>query len=288
MSEHSFEAFKQWMIERGRDPSTAEEYIKDLKVALDHPQGPLGRLRQRNLAPKTLRRTMASLRAWCKFTKDNEFLNQLSDIRLPPDERASVKMPLTEKEWSALLDEVNNAEYLTEPERAVIGIMAVRGMRVGDVLRMSWRDLQNALSTGVLSFEAKRRKRTEYGIKQMRPYLEILAKEQDWEQVYHLLGDRRRGRVKFASASMAVSRALKDVGRKIGVPPKELHPHRLRRTCAVYYLRAVGGDIEKLRAWMDWESIETAQNYVDFHKREELDDVADKMIQNTKDMKEKE
>lgn len=271
-------AFHDWLLQRGRSQITADEYRKDVVAALAHPNGVFGRLREK-LAPKTIRRIVASLRAWCKFTKDTTLLAQLEDFRLPPADRVTVKVPLAKEDWSALLDEINRADYITEPERAILGLIAVRGMRVGDALRIKRADALRAMSTNMLIVEVKLGKRLEFAAQRLKPYLQLLLDAgENWNEASELIGRRKGKGGKFDSASMAISRALKACGSKVGIPKNELHCHRLRRTYAVFFLEQVK-DIEKLRQHCGWSNIATAASYADHDQREKLEDVANKMFE---------
>lgn len=276
--------FKNWLIERNRDEETAEGYASDVRLCFNHPQAPLGRFRDPELAPKTLRRSMAAMRSWCKFNKNTELLEKLMDLKLPPPARKVAKVPLTRAEWEELMEEIDNEAraYLSPAERAVIGIMAVRGLRVGDVLRMTRVDLLNGKRTGVLSYEAKQGKRLEVSIKPLEDYVDWLLKDEGWVRVRDLISTRASEKTKQSSATQQISRALKTLGDKLGIPEKELYPHRLRRTYAVHFLNAAGGDLSKLQGHMSWSNIGTAAQYVDHSRREELDAIASAMIKRKK------
>jgi site-specific recombinase XerD len=278
------ESFRSWLINRNRDKKTANSYVIDVRKAFDHPKGPLGAIADRTIAPKTAHRRMSSLRAFAKFRQDTDLLTQLEDVRLPPNQRATPKMPLTRDQWAAVVQEIDSAPMYLKPEEiAIIGLMAVRGFRIGDVLRMTRRDVEMALRASTLSFEAKRRQRTEYGVgERMRHYLEMLFGIPGWTQVYELVCTKTRSKSDDLKtiAALNVNTALKSVAQRIGVPPKEMHAHRLRRTYATYYLEAVGGNLEKLRQHMDWSNINTAAMYADHNQRKELDKVSESMMSN--------
>ena len=79
--------------------------------------------------------------------------------------------------------------------------------------------------------------------------------------------------------SRAVERNLVRLGVRAGI--YDLYPHRLRRTYAVQYLRALKGDPEalmKLTQHMQWASMATAMEYVDHARGDELDAAAYKLF----------
>lgn len=274
---NTIQEFKKWLVARGRTEETAAGYAGDVMACQLHPQGVLGRLRMRTLAPKTLRRTTAALRAWCKFTKDGVLLEQISDIRLPPPERKVQKNPLSKEQWLAVVKEINSADYLSHPERAALGIMAVRGMRVGDVLRMQRDKIAEAMRLHELSYKGKGEKWIQVGTKSFHIYLELFHREDDWEFVRDLISISRKGN-RQKSAGQQLSRALKQVGERAGIPAKDMYPHRLRRTYATEFLNATGGDLVKLKEQMRWSDISTAAGYADHSRKKELEDIGDSLL----------
>lgn len=274
----TIEGFKAWLVARGRTPETAQGYAGDVTAAQLHPGGPLGRLRMKSLAPKTLRRVMASLRAWCKYTHDTVLLEQLSDIRLPPPNRKIPKMPLTKEQWKALVLEINAAAYISHAERAVLGVMIVRGLRIGDLLRLERKQVLEAVRTGELVYKGKGSKLIQVGTKTFIHYLQLLAKEDDWNTVSDLIS--ASGKPK--SSAQQISRALKSVGEKAGISRKDLYPHRLRRSYAVMFLEAAGGDLEKLRAHLSWADLSTAAMYSDHNKKDLLEKLSEDMLKGLK------
>jgi integrase len=269
--------FKEWMVARGRDPDTADNYVADLLPMLQHPSGPLGRLRERNLSPNTLRRFKASLSAWAKYTDDEILKEKLSDFTLPPAERVTIQKPLTKEQWKALLNGIDNAVEHKPAIRCAIALMAIRGFRIGDVLRLKRTEVADALRTNIVTFYGKRRSITRWDVSNFRKYLATLLDKEGWETLAQLISPNS---VKSPdkAAEKAVSMAFKKISKDLGFDPKEVHPHTLRRTYAVYYLEAVKGDLEKLRAHMNWKDIATAARYVDFADHEKLNAVATDMM----------
>ena len=273
----NLQEFKDWLISRGRDPKTANDYVSDLGPCLNHPSGPLGRFRDKKLSPNTLRRIKASLKAWAKYTGDEILKEKLEDYQLPPVERVTVKKPLTKEEWKVLLASIDKARDYHPATRAVVALMAIRGFRIGDVLRMTRQEVVQAVKTGVIVFEAKRRKRTAYGVENFRDYLSVLLVYKDWETVASIISPKAI-KDPFGAAEKQVAECFRDIGKIAGLDPSQLHPHKLRRTYATHYLEAVNGDLEKLRQHMGWADIATAAKYVDYHTSEKLDNVANEMM----------
>jgi integrase len=271
LSSSSLPAYATWLREHGRAELTIQQYLSCLRQSATLAGGPTGRLIDRHLAPKTRRVYLAALRSWAVYAEDAALTKRLAQIKLPPAIRVATKVELARDDWRRLILHLQG----TEPGalRAVLLIMALRGLRCGDVLRLARRDVQTALRTGKLSFEAKGARRIEYDATPILEPLRELADLPRWGHVRDLVidhGDAQPRKVRRALA--AIARELKIEG---------LHPHRLRRTYATYYVRALDRDPQsliKLMTHMGWTSVNTASGYVDATNADELAAVGSKMV----------
>jgi integrase len=161
--------------------------------------------------------------------------------------------------------------------RHVLLIMAIRGFRSGDVLRMRRTEVLRALATGKLTYEGKGRKRIEFSAEPIRDQLQALAQIKGWERVRDLLGTGKSRR----GLSRKVWRAALRTAKGCGIP--EMNPHRYRHTVATQFLAELAGDpnaIVKLQKWMAWESMGTAARYVDQISTDELDRIGAGLVKN--------
>lgn len=279
--------FRAWLDEHGLAPGTCDEYVRDLHTAQNVNRrmqtGLVTRLRDDALAPKTRRRTLAAGRRWADYTRDEDLRETLKKIRLPPARRKSAKVPLAREQLFALIDELDKADVFAKPMRAVIGMMACRGLRCGDVLRLHADELAAARDTGVLAYEAKGRRRLEFKVlKTYRRWLVMLGDAMgDNARVAELIapGGIDNHRAQMKAAAKAVERALAKIAVAAGI--FGLYPHRLRRTYAVEYLRSLKGDPEaimKLTQHMQWASVATAMEYVDHARGDELNEAAERIF----------
>jgi integrase len=229
-------------------------------------------------APKYLRLIKASVKSWCQYQGDSDLLLEISQIKLPPAIRKQESTPLTKGEWKMLLDEITSADYLEEPMRADLGMMACRGFRCGDVLRLQRTEAVKGMKTGILDYKGKGSKRLKWSVvKPWKDYLELLLDYKDWDQVQDLICPAAAEETRKSSAAKAVTRALEIVTEEAGLDPMDMHPHLLRHTYATFYYEACL-DPSKLQAHMGWGSIETAMLYVRAGEREELDEIANSLF----------
>lgn len=276
------DGFRSWLGEYGLSEGTKDVYVRDVTKALS--VGFLDRLQDDELAPKTLRHILAGCRRYAEYTEDDRMLKALKKIKLPAPRRKTAKVPLARTDLFALIDELAKADYIVPVVRAVIGMMACRGLRCGDVLRLRRTELEAAKEAGTLSFEAKGRRRLEFKLlKTYRRYLLALAEMTEpkgWQRVEDVVSPHGAAKTRRSAAARAVERGLVKLGCRIGI--YGLYPHRLRRTYAVEYLRAMKGDPEalmKLTQHMQWATMATAMEYVDHARGDELDRVAEQIFE---------
>lgn len=276
ITDKNLDKLRQWLIDRGRSEDTAALYVVNIRSCAAVPQGLTYRLVSGDLAPNTVRTNLASLRAWATFSKDAELLLRLDDLRLPPARRVKHKPPLGLETWRKVVRHLRSCKIRPEPMRNVLLIMALRGMRSGDVLRMRRTEVARALETGKLAYEGKGRKRIEFDIAPIRDQLVALSQVKGWDRVRDLLGTGTR-----KSISRKVWRAAIRTAKAAGV--HEMNPHRYRHTFATAFLGELRGDpnaIVKLQKYMAWESMNTAARYVDSVSITELDKIGADLIGN--------
>jgi integrase len=277
ISERNLEKFRQWLLGRGRSDDTAYLYTTNVRSCAEDPAGLTHRLISDKLAPNTVRGNLAALRSWATFAEDGRLLKQLGDLRLPPARRVRDKPPLGAESWKKIVRHLRSCTTRPPAMRHVLLIMAIRGFRSGDVLRLKRTEVVRALSTGKLAYEGKGRKRIEFSAEPIREQLEALAAFRGWERVRDLIGTgtSRRG------LSRKVWRAAIRTAKAAGIA--EMNPHRYRHTFATNYLAELKGDpnaIVKLQKYMAWESMNTAARYVDSVSMDELDKIGAGLVSN--------
>ena len=279
-------AFEEWLAARGLGDGTKGVYTGDVRMAAAA-GGFIARLTDDGLAPKTRQHSKAAARRWADFTGDEKLEAAIKQIRLPPAVRQKPKVPLEREQLFAIVDELDGPakKYLDPEIRAVIGLMACRGLRVGDALRIRRDEIQRARDTGVLSHRVKGSKQLEFKVlKTYRRWVVQLADMADagsWNRVSRLVSPHAQDdKTAQRAAARRVERGLFVLGRRLHI--LNLHPHRLRRTYAVEYLRSLKGDPEalvKLTQHLQWASMATALEYVNHARGDELDSYAERIFE---------
>jgi integrase len=275
ISDNNLNKFRAWMIGRGRVDGTVDLYVSNIRSCGRDTNGITHRLVAGKLSPNSLRTNIAALRAWAAFTKDVDLVSTLNDIRLPPPRRVRVKLPLEVKEWRQVVRHLQTCQMPSDAMRQVLLIVAIRGFRSGDVLRLRRLDVLRALDTGKLTYEGKGRKRMTFAAEPIRQQLQALADIPGWTRVADLVSTSKIHRVISKKVCRAAQRAAKTVG------VLEMNPHRFRHTFATRYLDELKGDpnaIVKLQKYMGWESMATAARYVDQVSQDQLDEIGAGLI----------
>lgn len=273
------ETFETWLKDQGLAATTAEQYANDARSAAE--PGFVARLRDDSLAPKTRHRILAAGRQWAKFRQDAKLALALVSFRLPPARRKTAKVPVEREQLFKIVDALPDADYLEPTMRSVIGMLACRGFRVSDVLRIERGELAEAKASGVLAYLAKGSRRLEFGMIEPWSHHAVALADTpgDWERVEDLISPGAEGDTRRKAAVRAVQRALNTLAGHCGIA--KVYPHRLRRTYAVEYLKLQKGDPEailKLTQHMQWADESTALQYVNHIRGRELDESAKKMF----------
>ena len=278
-SDSQLDDFEKWNLDRGRTTETAHGYRLDVASCLKE-RSPHRRLLDDSLSPKRRRRLLAAMRSWCKFTRDDDLRERLEDLRLPAPTRATDKVPLEADDWISFVEAVY-AWRGNVVVKSVILIMCDRGLRVSDVLRMTHEQLDDALERDVFVLTTKGGRRVRFSTKVVREHLQVIdraSRKIGWNRLAEVVSPRAKN--PMTAARLRVWRAVRRISYDLAL--RDMHPHRLRRTYAVDFLRELKGDPEalvKLQNHMGWADLNTAAGYVDHSRLEELDEVSARMAE---------
>jgi integrase len=282
------DGFHAWLCKRGRERS-ANQYCNVVRRWLDDPEGIEARMVGRKWSPNYRRFLIACVRVWAQYTGDGELLIRLSDIKRPPPIAQKVREPFELEEWFDIREAIDSDVNLSDAKRLVCAIIALRGIRCGDLLRLTKREINQALKTGILAYEGKGERRQQYNAEPIRAYLEELA-ALPWHGRAHVRDlvcpnahRRRHGDEEKiqGSAGRAIRLAFDQIAERLEMPPEDLYAHRFRHTYATYFLQEMKGDPEaifKLQQQMGWAKLDTAGNYLRRSRRSELDEVESRLL----------
>ena len=276
--------YRDWLERRGRSAGTVDRYLRTLREYNADPEGVEHAITSRKYSPNYRRFLMAVLRSWATFNRNSKLLDWLDEIKRPPPTPTSEREPLSAEVWGDVISEIENAEYLTDAERAICSLVALRGIRCGDAVRMTRKQLKTGISTGTLSYVGKGgRLLSCSSVPLEAPISSLLACFQNSgvtvcrELVSPLSRDPGATQ---ESATRRIRRKLDSVADSLEMPRADLHPHLFRHTYATLFLQELKGDPEalpKLVQQMGWSNLNTAANYLRRDRRPELDSVESKL-----------
>ena len=287
MTAVELEGFQGWLRSRGRAESTQRKYSRALSYLFSF-KDVLEPILNRKYTPNYRHFLVSSLRQWSLYKNDMELFKKLNrgTLKLPPAIRTQARTPCDRDLWFSLMDLLEGDETDFEPPiRSVLGLIVTRGIRCGDVLRVTKKEIDNALRTGVFAFEGKGSRRIEYNAEPIKQYLVELS-EQRWPKrarLYDLIcPDAKRPE---ESASRKIRRYIDLLADEVGVDREDLFAHRFRHTYANEFLSELSGDpraVFLLQEQMGWAGPETARSYIAIAGRKELNEVETRLFSGRK------
>lgn len=178
----------------------------------------------------------------------------------PMDKVERVRLPrklvatLTEEQVQALLAQGSPRTFAGTRLRALVLALVDCGLRASELCGLDLGDVDwNAGTLKVMGKGAKERA-VPFGEATRQALLAYLAKRGDVPRQPALFVTCYRERL----TRHELHRVLKEAGERAGIPG--LHPHQLRHTCAVMYLRN-GGDAFTLQRLLGHSSLEMTRRY---------------------------
>jgi len=216
---------------------------------------------RRGVGRRTQARALSAVRALLAMACREGILehNPTSTVRTPKQEQ---KLPrhLRPGEIETLLEAADGEEPLARRDRALLELLYATGLRVGELVRLDWPDLD--LEARVLRVLGKG------GKERMVPFgrpavVAIEAWREHWASVRGAAGDdeeplilnHRGGRLSARSVRRIVDRAVERASLAGGV-----HPHTLRHTFATHLLEG-GADLRTIQELLGHSSLATTQRY---------------------------
>ncbi len=277
--------YATWLEKRGRAQSTVRQYCRTLRrlLSLKDPASPL---LDRCNSPMYRHSMAAALRSWANFTNDEQLVERIADMRLPSRLRQGNRDPLERERWFDIVAQIERSQ-LAPACRAALSAIGLRGLRCGDVLRLSRKALSEARRVGVLKIVAKGERLIRVNAEPLAAAIESLL-SLSWrnaDTVADLISPNSQARCAHASAARAIRRALDQVADDLKMERCDLYPHRFRHTYVHHFLSELQGDPEalvKVQQQMGWARMETAGSYMRRARQAELDAVESKLLSGRK------
>lgn len=216
-----------------------------------------------------LRRNLSSFFTWC-FNEDYILKSPMIKIK-PFKELKDVKKEFTDTEIETLRKKLNEDIYTSEKgtvthesalqKLAIFELLLCSGIRVGELVRLNYGDVDFRNKTGIVLGKGNKRRRMFFTDK-CKVYLEDYLTQRKINK-----GEIKYDEPLFCGAKKpynrlgtnGLERQIRLLGRTVGV--KNVHPHRFRRTFATKMINK-GMPLEKVQMLLGHESPETTMIYV--------------------------
>lgn len=271
----------QLRVERALSKHTLLAYSRDLAKLVEHAESRglgapeeidlallsdwLAILTQSGLSARSLARHLSAARGWIRFLA-REGLLQRDPTALLTRPKIGRKLPRTlgERDVMALIHAPNVQTLRGLRDRAMIGLAYACGLRVSELVRLEFGDLD--LNRGVLAAFGKGQKRRlipigEQAVEWLRAYLETRALTEG------ATGQNPESRASIVFPSPRGGRMTRQgfwkiiggYARAIGIRGR-VHPHQLRHSFATHLL--VGGaDLRSVQTLLGHADISTTEIY---------------------------
>jgi integrase/recombinase XerD len=151
MQREQLENIAQRYLRRCDAESTRVAYGREMRRFLDWLPGDLGddllldyrdHLRDRGLAPPTVRWRLTVARAFLRFAEGEGCTTAISDIQLPKGQRGFVPRVLNRAELKRLLDAPDRRTWQGARDAAILACLGLGGLRAGEVCTLQSDDVQ--------------------------------------------------------------------------------------------------------------------------------------------------
>lgn len=259
----------------GKSENTVRWYDQKLRGFLDYLESQGHPLDVELITPEVLRALVAHLqstgvsafttRGYIQVIKglftwltDEEYLpaNPIKRVKLPKTPRYAVK-PLEDEQVRRILAGINPRSKAGARDLAVFLLLLDTGMRLGEVAGLTLHDADESLKHGMLRVFGKgaRERMVPVGLtaqNALRRYVQL-----------HRPATHQNGLFVTLSGQRLTNEGIRQIIRRranhAGVAG--VHPHRLRHTAAVTFLRA-GGDAFSLQRILGHSTLAMTRNYV--------------------------
>lgn len=236
------------------DTHTLREFLRYISNAHNNTEGRWGNPdNNQPVRPRTVRDYHSTLRAWFNWLKEEGEIEASPLERIPaPVSRADQIQPFLPEEIRALLQA---AKLTPTPRRdeAILLLLLDTGMRASELTELTCQDVDITLHRARVHGKGDKSRTVGFSSLASRAIRRHLATEP--RNQTDLLFTGQRGPLTRSGLLQIIS----NIGNRAGV--QHAHPHRLRHTFAVTFLKA-GGNAFALQALLGHTNLQMTQRYV--------------------------
>ena len=273
LPEHGDEFLVSIRAERGLSPNTVAAYRRDLieyRSTLDDLHDPIGTeesvrthlegLRGRNLAPASVARKFASIRAFHRFLVAEGLADSDPTVGLAAPSRPSpLPKALTVDEVVSIIDGIGDDNVVARRDRAIVELLYATGCRVSELTGIDVYDYDHETRTMLVTGKGDKQRLVPVGSYADRSVVRWLDDRPS------LLRGRDPGALFLSTrgnrlSRQAVWRLVKLRGRNASVDERRLTPHVFRHSAATHMVER-GADLRTVQELLGHASLTTTQVY---------------------------
>jgi len=255
-------AFRSFLIERAAILGKRVDEIDVASITADHVRSYLAELMKNNAARATVQRRLSAIKAFFQYRETTIGpASPARTIRSPKNVRGLPSI-LQEDEVRRLLEfSFSSPDDSTTPasirDRAMFETLYSSGLRVGELVGLNWRDIDEEL--GMVMIRAGKGNKDRL-VPLGEPALDALKKWKTampvaWEHDGPVITNLRGGRLTTRSVEMILQKRIEAAGLTAGVTP-----HGLRHSFATHML-GNGADLRSIQEMLGHASLATTQRY---------------------------
>lgn len=273
LPEHGHEFIVSLRAERGLSPHTASAYARDLsqyhetivrhggntseEVVLVH----IASLRERGLAPTSVARKLASIRAYHRFliAEDHATDDPTATVDSPSRPQALPKA-LDLDEVTRLVEAPDLTTLIGRRDKAILEMLYATGCRVSELTGLDVYDVDFETDTAMVTGKGNKQRLVpvgSYAARAIRVWLDdrltIRVPGKDPGNLFLTV----RGN---AMSRQAIWRIVRARGVSVGIDPARLSPHVLRHSAATHMVEG-GADLRTVQEMLGHASVSTTQVY---------------------------
>jgi integrase/recombinase XerC len=252
--------FRSFLIERAATMGKGVDEIEVASITADHIRSYLAELMKNKAARATVQRRLSAIKAFFRYRETTiGAASPARSIRSPKNVRGLPSI-LQEAEVRKLIEFSPTPDDPTPAairDRAIFETLYSSGLRVGELVGLDWRDIDEEL--GMVMIRAGKGNKDRL-VPLGEPALDALKKWKTampvaWEHNGPVITNLRGGRLTTRSIEMILQRRIEAAGVSAGVTP-----HGLRHSFATHML-GNGADLRSIQEMLGHASLATTQRY---------------------------
>jgi integrase/recombinase XerC len=255
-------AFRSFLLERAAMVGKRVDEIDIASITADHVRSYLAELMKNKAARATVQRRLSAIKAFFRYRETTiGAASPARSIRSPKNVRGLPSI-LQEDEARRLIEfslspSPDDSTPATLRDRAMFETLYSSGLRVGELVGLDWRDIDEEL--GMVMVRASKGNKDRL-VPLGEPALDALrawrrAMPVAWDANGPVITNLRGGRLTTRSVEMILQRRIEAAGLTAGVTP-----HGLRHSFATHML-GNGADLRSIQEMLGHASLATTQRY---------------------------